>query len=32
MNGLVDESMSQELIGGLITFIGTIWSVFDKKK
>lgn len=32
MNGLINEGMSQELIGGLMTFIGTIWSVFDKKK
>jgi hypothetical protein len=32
MKGLVDETMVQEVTGAVITFIGTIWSVFDKKK
>lgn len=32
MKGLVDEAMVQEITGAVITFVGTIWSVFDKKK
>jgi len=24
--------MVQEITGAVITFVGTIWSVFDKKK
>jgi hypothetical protein len=31
MKGLVDESMANEIIGGIITLAGTIWSVVDKK-
>jgi hypothetical protein len=32
MKGLVDESTSQELIGGIITLVGTVWSIIDKNK
>lgn len=30
--GLVDEATATEIIGGLITLAGTIWSVIDKNK
>ena len=29
--GVLDESMLQELIGGVITLSGTIWSIIVKK-
>ena len=32
MKGLVDESTATEIIGGMITLAGTIWSVIDKNK
>lgn len=32
MKGLVDETTVTEVIGGLITLAGTIWSVIDKNK
>jgi hypothetical protein len=31
MKGLVDESTATELVGGIVTLVGLIWSVFDKK-
>lgn len=31
MKGLVDETMANEIIGGIITLAGTIWSIVDKK-
>jgi len=31
MKGLVDEAMVSEIIGGVMTLTGTIWSIFDKK-
>jgi hypothetical protein len=31
MKGLVDEATSTEIIGGVITLTGTIWSVITKK-
>lgn len=31
MKGLVDESTVVEIIGGVITLTGTIWSVIVKK-
>jgi hypothetical protein len=31
MKGIVDESMVSEIIGGVMTLAGTVWSVFDKK-
>lgn len=30
MKGLVDEALSTEIIGGIITLVGSIWSIFDK--
>jgi hypothetical protein len=32
MKGLVDETTVTEIIGGVITLTGTIWSVIDKNK
>lgn len=29
--GLVDENLSQEIIGGLMTVVGGVWSVLAKK-
>jgi hypothetical protein len=29
--GLVDESLSVEIIGGLMTLIGSVWSLAVKK-
>lgn len=31
MKGLVDEATITEIIGGVMTLTGTIWSVIDKK-
>lgn len=31
MKGLVDETTVTEIIGGVMTLTGTIWSVIDKK-
>ena len=31
MKGLVDETTMTEIIGGVMTLAGTIWSVIDKK-
>jgi len=31
MKGLVDEATVTEIIGGVMTLAGTIWSVIDKK-
>ena len=30
--GLIDESTATEIVGGLITLTGTIWSVIEKKR
>jgi len=32
MKGLVDEATITEIIGGVMTLTGTIWSVIDKNK
>jgi hypothetical protein len=32
MKGLVDETTATEIIGGVITLVGTIWSIVDKTK
>jgi hypothetical protein len=29
--GLIDESLYAELVGGITTLIGTVWSVLNKK-
>ncbi len=31
-NGLLDSEMLGELIGGLLSVIGVVWSIVDKKK
>jgi hypothetical protein len=31
LKGYIDEATSQEVIGGLITLTGTIWSIISKK-
>lgn len=30
MKGLVDETIATEIIGGVMTLAGTIWSIFEK--
>jgi hypothetical protein len=30
--GLVDENLSQEVIGGVMTLVGAVWSIVNKKK
>jgi hypothetical protein len=30
--GLVDESLSEEVIGGVMTLVGAVWSIVNKKK
>ena len=32
MKGLVDETTATEIIGGIITLVGAIWSVVEKVK
>jgi len=32
MKGIVDETMMNEVIGGVMTLAGTIWSIIDKNK
>jgi hypothetical protein len=32
MKGLIDDSTAQEIIGGLVTLTGTVWSVITKAK
>jgi hypothetical protein len=32
MKGLIDEAMVQEIIGGVISLTGAIWSVVAKNK
>jgi hypothetical protein len=29
--GLVDEVIAQEVIGGVMTLVGSVWSIFSKK-
>jgi hypothetical protein len=31
LKGWVEEGLVQEIVGGAITLIGTLWSVFTKK-
>lgn len=31
MKGLVDETTVTEIIGGVMTLVGAVWSVIDKK-
>jgi len=30
--GLIDESLFQEVIGGVMTLVGAVWSIAAKKK
>ncbi len=30
MKGIIDETLSAEIVGGIITLVGSIWSIFDK--
>jgi len=30
MKGIIDEATTQEIIGGVLTLTGTIWSVISK--
>jgi hypothetical protein len=30
MKGIIQEELAQEIVGGLLTAIGGIWSVIDK--
>ncbi len=30
--GLIDESTVTEIVGGIITLTGTIWSIIEKNK
>jgi hypothetical protein len=32
MKGLVDETVITEVIGGVMTLVGAIWSILDKKE
>ena len=32
MKGLVDETVITEVIGGVMTLVGAVWSILDKKK
>jgi hypothetical protein len=32
MKGLVDETVVTEVIGSVMTLVGTIWSILDKKE
>jgi hypothetical protein len=29
--GLVEESLYTELVGGVVTLVGTVWSIVSKK-
>jgi hypothetical protein len=30
MRGIIQEQLAQEIVGGIVTAIGGIWSVIDK--
>jgi hypothetical protein len=32
MKGLIDDSIVQEILGGVTTLAGAIWSIVDKNK
>jgi hypothetical protein len=32
MKGLVDETTATEIVGGVVTLVGTIWSIVEKTK
>ena len=29
--GLIDDATSLEVVGGIVTIVGAVWSVFSKK-
>ena len=31
LKGYIDEGLVEQIAGGLVTLIGTVWSVFTKK-
>lgn len=31
LRGTLDEALAEQIAGGLVTLIGTVWSVFTKK-
>jgi hypothetical protein len=31
MKGIIDEAITSEIIGGIMTLTGTIWSIFEKE-
>lgn len=32
VKGILDEAMVQEVLGGVLGLVGTVWSIVDKKK
>lgn len=32
IKGIVDDAMVQEVLGGVLGLVGTVWSIVDKKK
>jgi hypothetical protein len=30
--GMIDETTLTEIVGGVITLVGAVWSIIDKKK
>jgi len=32
VKGIVDDAMVQEVIGGVLGLLGTVWSIVEKKK
>ena len=32
MKGLEDETTATEIIGGIVTLVGTVWSIVEKVK
>lgn len=32
VKGILDETMVQEVLGGVLGLVGTVWSIVDKKK
>lgn len=32
VKGILEEAMVQEVLGGVLGLLGTVWSIVDKKK
>jgi hypothetical protein len=30
--GIIDEALSQEIIGGVVSLVGLVWSIWTKKQ